>query len=197
MIHLLTLLIVLISSEDLHLNVQSQSSGGNAARAPTRALNTIDEVFAALRACWIPPPLDRARPGMEISVRLSFNRAGAILGEPRFTFLTRGVSPEVRATYQRAVVATLNRCTPLRLTPQLGGALAGRPFRMRFIDTRGFRQARSACSLFHLAESDLAPAAQGDWTANNAKSSGNAASSRSPDRLPQQQQHDGADRGSD
>jgi hypothetical protein len=80
---------------------------------------------------------------MEISVRLSFNRAGAILGEPRFTFLTRGVSPQVKATYQRAVVATLNRCTPLRLTPQLGGALAGRPFRIHFIDTRGFRQVRS------------------------------------------------------
>jgi hypothetical protein len=39
------------------------------------------------------PDYDVARPGMQITVRLAFTRDGAILGEPRFTFTTPGVSP--------------------------------------------------------------------------------------------------------
>jgi hypothetical protein len=101
-----------------------------------RALNTLNELGEALQACWVPPPMDEGRPGMEITVLFSFNRAGEILGEPRFTYLTPGVSSDVRAAYQRAVAATLKRCTPLNFTPALGGALAGRPFTMRFIDSR-------------------------------------------------------------
>jgi hypothetical protein len=111
---------------------------GSAAHGQTakRALNTINEVGEALQACWLPPPMEESRPGMQITVLFSFNRAGEILGEPRFTYLTPGVSTAMRASYQRAVAATLKRCTPLNFTPELGGALAGRPFTMRFIDSR-------------------------------------------------------------
>jgi hypothetical protein len=87
--------------------------------------------------------LDQAHEGMEISVRLSFTRAGGVLGEPRFTYRTPGVSQQVRAAYERAVAATLARCTPLRFTPELGGALAGRPFAIRFIDNRSRPERRA------------------------------------------------------
>ena len=99
-------------------------------------MNTLNELGDALKACWLPPPMEEARPGMEITVLFSFNRAGEIFGEPRFTYITPGISTAVRAAYQRAVAATLKRCTPLKLTPGLAGALAGRPFTMRFIDDR-------------------------------------------------------------
>jgi hypothetical protein len=105
-------------------------------QTPRPVLNTLKEVGDALAACWRPPPAEEAAPGMEITVLLSFNRAGEILGEPRFTFLTRGASTAVRAAYQRAVAATLKRCTPMKFTPALAAALAGRPFSMRFIDKR-------------------------------------------------------------
>ena len=108
--------------------------------AQAAELNTIQDVFAAFRACWMPPPLDQARPGMEVTVRFSFNRNGEILGEPRFTFVTRDVSDDVRAVYKRAVADTLSRCTPLTFTPALGNALAGRPFALRFIDDRGVKK---------------------------------------------------------
>jgi len=108
--------------------------------AQAAELNTIQDVFAAFRACWMPPPLDQARPGMEVTVRFSFNRNGEILGEPRFTFVTRDVSDDVRAVYKRAVADTLSRCTPLTFTPALGNALAGRPFALRFIDDRGIKK---------------------------------------------------------
>jgi hypothetical protein len=108
--------------------------------APTPAdadpLNTIQDVVAALRACWLPPPIEQAKPGMEISVRFSFNVAGEIIDKPRFTYATAGVSPAMKESYQRAVTATLKRCTPLPFTAALGSALAGRPFSIRFIDDR-------------------------------------------------------------
>ena len=79
--------------------------------------------------------------GMEISVRLSFTRKGEVMGEPLFTFVTAGVSAEHRGIYQRAVAAALSRCAPLPLTDGLGGAIAGRPISIRFIDQRNQRGA--------------------------------------------------------
>ena len=58
--------------------------------------------------------------------------------------MTRGISTDMRAAYQRAVAAALKRCNPLAFTPKLGGALAGRPFAIRFIDNRDFRRPEKA-----------------------------------------------------
>jgi hypothetical protein len=35
----------------------------------------------------------------------------------------------------------LKRCTPLQFTEALGNAVAGRPFTMRFLDSRKLKQA--------------------------------------------------------
>ena len=107
---------------------------------PPKELNTIDDVFTAFCACWRPPPESEARAGMEVTVLFSFNRKGEILGEPRFTYMTAGVSADTRAVYKRAVADTLTRCTPLTFTPALGNALAGRPFSLRFVDDRGIKK---------------------------------------------------------
>lgn len=104
--------------------------------APERRLDTIRDMFAALRACWIPPAIDAARQGTQMSVRLSFKRNGEPVGEPRVTFVSPGTPPEVRRTYLDAVMAALKRCTPLPFSSGLGGALAGRPIAIRFIDDR-------------------------------------------------------------
>jgi hypothetical protein len=101
-----------------------------------RRLNTIDDMFAALRACWEPPVKDDSRPGTQLSVRLSFKRNGEPLGPPRVTYVSPGTSKEVRKTYLGAVTASIKRCTPLPFSRGLGGALAGRPIAIRFIDDR-------------------------------------------------------------
>lgn len=125
--------------QGLRLTVQTRSTDDPT--VPRRgSLDTIQDVFAALRACWLAPSAAHAHRGTEITVVLSFTRAGEILGEPRFTYFTRGLSAETRAAYQRAVVDALNRCAPLAFTPKLGGALAGRPISIRFIDQREFRR---------------------------------------------------------
>ena len=40
------------------------------------------------------------------------------------------------SAYHDAIMAALERCTPLRFTSGLGGALAGRPIAIRYVDDR-------------------------------------------------------------
>jgi hypothetical protein len=99
-------------------------------------LNTILQMYDALRACWVPPPPDEARAGMQMSVRFSFKRTGEIIGTPRVTYATPGAPQDVRETYQHAITDSLAHCTPLPFTAGLGGAVAGRPINVRFVDNR-------------------------------------------------------------
>lgn len=103
-----------------------------------RDLNTIRDVFSALRTCWVPPEKDVARSGTQITLRLSFNSHGGIIAEPRTTYVSPDTPPDVRQVYWDAATAALKRCTPLQFTDGLGGALAGRPFAIRFVDDRSF-----------------------------------------------------------
>jgi hypothetical protein len=106
------------------------------ARAEPKKLNTIRDVFAALRRCWVPPAEDQVSPGTQLSVRLSFKRNGEPIGEPRLTYVTPGISERDRHSFWEAVQATFHRCVPLAFSSELGGALAGRPFAIRFVDDR-------------------------------------------------------------
>jgi hypothetical protein len=127
--------------DGLRLTIQDRERQPRQAPRPAaKPLDTIQELFGALEACWIPPPLGQSRPGTEITIRFSLNRAGEIIGEPRFTYSTRDLPSEVKTAYQRAVAAMLSRCTPLPLSAGLGGAIAGRPISTRFIDDRGLRR---------------------------------------------------------
>jgi hypothetical protein len=112
--------------------------------APEKLANRLNEIAPMLTRCLQLPGDDYARPGMRITVRLSFTRDGEILGEPRFTFTTPGVSTEVKVAYQRAVVDMLNRCTPLAITKELGGAIAGRPFVFAIVDSRKEKKAEAS-----------------------------------------------------
>ena len=109
-------------------------------RAPAKPLNTIKELFDAFGACWRPPPLDQSKPGTEITIRFSLNRAGEIIGEPRFTYSSPTLPIEVKSAYQKSVAEAISRCTPFPLSNDLGGAIAGRPISTRFIDDRGQRR---------------------------------------------------------
>lgn len=114
-----------------------QTKGAEPPRRPP-LLNTLRDVGLALEICWRAnePPLAQARPGMNVTVMLTFTRSGELLGEPRFTYMTPEASPETKALYQRAVVAAIDACTPLPFSPTLGNALAGTPKIMPFIDRR-------------------------------------------------------------
>jgi hypothetical protein len=124
--------------ENLQLTVDSVPSREDAAKyqKPNHDLDTIGDLFAALRSCWSPPPADSAHQGMQMTVRFSFKRSGEIIGTPRLTFATAGVTADTRATYLKAIDASLADCAPLKFTGGLGGALAGRPIAIRYVDNR-------------------------------------------------------------
>jgi hypothetical protein len=105
-------------------------------RRPDHDLDNIGELFAELRSCWSPPPPGIAREGMQMSVRFSFKRSGEMIGPPRITFATAGVPADTRETYLKAINASLEACIPLKFTDGLGGALAGRPIAIRYVDNR-------------------------------------------------------------
>ena len=107
---------------------------------PDHDLDTIGDLFAALRSCWSPPPADGAREGMQMSVRFSFRRLGEIIATPRLTYSTAGVPADTRAAYLKAINASLDSCMPLKFTGGLGGALAGRPIAIRYVDNRDLKQ---------------------------------------------------------
>jgi hypothetical protein len=124
--------------ENLQLTIETVPPRDDAAkyRKPDHDLDTIGDLFATLRSCWSPPPVDSAQPGMQMSVRFSFRRTGEIIGTPRLTYATAGASADVRATYLKAINASLDACAPLKFTGGLGGALAGRPIAIRYVDNR-------------------------------------------------------------
>jgi hypothetical protein len=101
------------------------------AAAQAQQLDTLKEIFARLYSCWKPPPLSQANP-IDITVIVSFNRGGAILGHPKITYESEHASDNDRLKYRVAVMETLQRCTPLPFTEGLGGAVAGRPLAIPF-----------------------------------------------------------------
>jgi hypothetical protein len=124
--------------ENLQLTIETVHSQDDTAKyqKPDHDLDSIGDLFAQLRTCWSPPPAETAREGMQMSVRFSFKRSGEIIASPRMTFATAGASADVRETYLKAINASLNACMPLKFTDSLGGALAGRPIAIRYVDNR-------------------------------------------------------------
>jgi hypothetical protein len=120
----------------------NETADGTAARQDN-GLDSIRAMFAALRACWVPPAKDEARHGMEYTVRLAFKRDGAMVAPPRVTYASHDAPAEVRDVYRDAVNAALARCTPLHFTDGMGGAVAGRPIAIRFVDNRTIDTAKS------------------------------------------------------
>ncbi|PAY06618.1 MULTISPECIES: hypothetical protein [Bradyrhizobium] len=102
-----------------------------AAAAEPEQLNSIRDVVLAIHRCWRPPPPDKAGP-IDITVIVSFNREGAILGHPRISYESQEATDNDRIAYRVAVMEALQRCTPMPFSESLGGAVAGRPFAIPF-----------------------------------------------------------------
>jgi len=102
-----------------------------AAHAEDKQVNSIKDVFERLGTCWRPPPASRAKE-MDITVIVSFNRSGEIMGRPRITYESAEANDNDRLAYRVAVMEALQRCTPMPFTESMAGAVAGHPFAVRF-----------------------------------------------------------------
>jgi hypothetical protein len=96
----------------------------------------INELGLLLSKCLELPPDDEAQAGMRVTLKLAFKRDGELLADPRFTYTTHNAPDKVKAAYHDAALDMLKHCTPLPITDQLGGAIAGRPFVVAIKETR-------------------------------------------------------------
>jgi hypothetical protein len=106
------------------------------AHAEPEQVDNIKEAFARLRTCWKPPPASQANPDVEITAIVSFRRDGTIFGKPKITYESEQATDNDRLIYRIAVMEALQRCTPMPFTDAMGGAIAGRPFAIRFQNRR-------------------------------------------------------------
>jgi hypothetical protein len=102
------------------------------AQAEQGQVDNIKQAFARLYACWKPPPASKANPDVEITAIVTFTRDGNIFGRPKITYESENATDNDRLLYRIAVMEALQRCTPMPFTEGMGGAVAGRPFAVRF-----------------------------------------------------------------
>ncbi|HEX4410597.1 MAG TPA: hypothetical protein VH206_17635 [Xanthobacteraceae bacterium] len=140
--------------QDLHLTIVSTDDNDPAHKPPSdtnkppegdkasqtndedKPIDSIGAMYAALRACWVPPPKDEARHGMQYTIRFAFKRDGEMIAPQRVTYASHDAPSEVRDSYRDAVNAALARCLPFHFTDGMGGAVAGRPIAIRYVDNR-------------------------------------------------------------
>lgn len=92
----------------------------------TAPANTLMDLQRQFGACMGDKSL--GPPGSRLTIMLMMKRDGSIFGKPRITFSHFEGDADARQRFvddaERAVAA----CLPFRITPSLGGAIAGRPF---------------------------------------------------------------------
>jgi hypothetical protein len=107
---------------------------------PKRPVHNLQDLSYAWGGCWSPPPVDRSRQPLDVTFQVSFKRSGELFGKPRTINFSREVTPEERERYYQAVAEAVDRCAQMPFTDSMGGAVAGRPFRINFLDRRDSRK---------------------------------------------------------
>ena len=122
------------------LSIEIRRTNSNPTR-PKAPVNNLQDLMAAFAGCWSPPPLDPARQPVDLTFQVSFKRSGELFGKPRAIQFARPVATEERERYYTAVAEAVGRCSQMPFTDSMGGAVAGRTFRVNFIDRRNSRKA--------------------------------------------------------
>jgi len=121
---------LLMSSAGAVGPIHAQTQTIPAIPEPADQIDNLKQLFARLLSCWKPP--QRASALIDITVLVSFDRSGNILGHPKITYESEQATDNDRLLYRIAVMETLQRCTPMPFTEGMGGATAGRPFAIQF-----------------------------------------------------------------
>jgi hypothetical protein len=96
-------------------------------------VDRLDQIGPALRRCWRPPAIDAQSGDASASVRFSLRRDGTLFGQPRVTWEMRRAPSGLRERFTDSLMRAVRDCTPMRLSPGLGGSIAGRPITIRFL----------------------------------------------------------------
>jgi hypothetical protein len=88
--------------------------------------NTLVELQRQFGACMAGKPAGPA--GSRLTIMLMMKRDGSIFGKPRITFSHLEGDGQARQAFVVDAERAVQACLPFRITPSLGGAIAGRPF---------------------------------------------------------------------
>jgi hypothetical protein len=91
-------------------------------------LNTVDDIEAAIGACWNAPP---DQEGSFVTLSFSFKRDGTLIGPPRPTEISVAGDEQARARFVDDAIAAINQCMPLSFSPTLADGIAGQVFTMQ------------------------------------------------------------------
>lgn len=98
---------------------------------PPVGANELKSLTGYLSACLQRQTFASAGVDREVTFRFSLDQRGGLIGAPRITYLkTGGADPRGFLT---DLQSALKACLPIRLSPSLGAAVAGRPLSMRLI----------------------------------------------------------------
>jgi len=92
-------------------------------------IETINEMFDAIYACWEPPA---GSEGMSLTLTFSVRSNGTLIGVPIVRHSRLGKDSALREAFVESVFGALDRATPLPLSKSMGGAIAGRILAPRF-----------------------------------------------------------------
>ena len=92
-------------------------------------VNTLQQLMPALSRCWRPPP---GTTGSELTLRFALTRDGRLLGKPMITHSALSGDETAKRRFVGSVLIALAHCTPVDITPELGGAVAGKRLTIRF-----------------------------------------------------------------
>lgn len=97
--------------------------------AGAATLNSMNEVGAALQACWSPPDgVKKAR----VTLSFSFRRDGTLIGPPRPTAIEVDGDAKARKEFVDAAVKALQQCVPLDFSAKLAQGIAGTVYTQQF-----------------------------------------------------------------
>jgi hypothetical protein len=88
--------------------------------------NTLVDLQRQFGACMAGKSAGPA--GSRLTIMLMMKRDGSIFGKPRITFSHLEGDKDARQAFVDDVERAVEACLPFRITPSLGGAIAGRPF---------------------------------------------------------------------
>ncbi|MEI9405887.1 hypothetical protein O7A05_27535 [Mesorhizobium sp. Cs1330R2N1] len=92
-------------------------------------LTSMDEVGAALLACWTPPANS---DNSSVTLSFSFKRDGTLIGPPKTTAIHVSGDDKARTAYVDAATRAMQDCLPLSFSPSLAQGIAGNVFTLQF-----------------------------------------------------------------
>ncbi|WP_182519431.1 hypothetical protein [Ochrobactrum sp. RH2CCR150] len=92
-------------------------------------LKSMEEVGAALQACWSPPADTK---NSSVTLSFSFKRDGSLIGAPRATAIDVQGDDKARKAFVDTAIQAVQKCTPVQLAPSLAQGIGGGVYTMQF-----------------------------------------------------------------